>query len=74
MALLWQCAVCSIVVCNDDNLLRNCADLQFGIESLDSESHRDRTAHGSLKTTFGCPWSELRQLVLVVFSKPRHYW
>lgn len=34
MALLWQCAVCSIVVCSDDNLLRNCADLQLGIESL----------------------------------------
>jgi hypothetical protein len=45
----------SIVVRSDDNLLRNRADLHLSIDSLDSESHRDRTAHESLKTTFGLP-------------------
>ena len=48
------------------------ADLHLGIDSLDSESHREQTAQESLKTTFGCPRFELRQLVLVVFSKPGH--
>jgi hypothetical protein len=44
----------------------------LGIDSLDSKSHRDRTAHESLKTTFGCPRFDLRELVLVVLSKPEH--
>ena len=67
MALLWQCAVCSIVVCSDDNLLRDCADLHLDIDSLDSESPRERTAHESLKIPFGCPRFKLRQLVLIAF-------
>jgi hypothetical protein len=58
---------------SDDSLLRNCADLHLGIDSLDSESDSHGNAHQSLKTTFDCRGLSYGSSYLsFVFSKPGH--